>query len=466
MDFGKTGWLTSLLEEEVSRHVSGSARSKLPEDWSRLSRWAQSRRYVQEQLRTTGLLYGTPKDAETEKGKAPEEILFLAVVRTFARIALDVADITQAQPANRVRQLLVLFAILCGDLDLAEELQRAGRSAKIDTVPKKLAAKVESELEGRAMSLTGDPAYGLVLHNGATYADAQHFLRQAIDYFCRARFDRPQAHRRSEFAAARKALLVDVLVALASAERTPSFPTRRAILRQVEDLRLPERVESALRARVKQAFDRSPSLSTIVSGVRSADMRRFILEQTLLASLVDGRRSPRELAFIRDLATTLGFSSEDRKAVELAMAEFYARNRSVVDVFTVSSGAEVMGEELVDSIQRTAEKNFQRLMREIRETGELSVLLTRAARGQTLNADEKRRMREQLIDVAKAIPALAIFAAPGGLLLLIALAKVMPFNILPSAFQDEPTPEGEDAEPREETADAKPQSISSKRTQG
>jgi hypothetical protein len=68
----------------------------------------------------------------------------------------------------------------------------------------------------------------------------------------------------------------------------------------------------------------------------------------------------------------------------------------------------------------------------------LSVLLTRAARGQTLTREERRKVRAQLIDVVKAIPALAIFAAPGGILLLIALAKVLPFNILPSAFQDEP----------------------------
>jgi len=96
-----------------------------------------------------------------------------------------------------------------------------------------------------------------------------------------------------------------------------------------------------------------------------------------------------------------------------------------------------MGEELVQSMQRALEKNFHRLMREVRGTGELSVLLTRAARGQKLSAQERRKMRTQLIDVAKAVPALAIFAAPGGILLLIALAKVLPFNILPSAFQDE-----------------------------
>ncbi len=139
-------------------------------------------------------------------------------------------------------------------------------------------------------------------------------------------------------------------------------------------------------------------------------------------------------------------SLEELGLIEVEMAEFFARNRSIVDVYKVSPGAGAMGEELVQSMQRTLERNFQRLIREVRETGELSVLLARAARGQKLTADERRKMRAQLIDVAKAIPALAIFAAPGGILLLIALAKVLPFNILPSAFQDEPE---EDRLPRE-----------------
>jgi hypothetical protein len=86
-------------------------------------------------------------------------------------------------------------------------------------------------------------------------------------------------------------------------------------------------------------------------------------------------------------------------------------------------------------------KNYKAVLKEIRETGELSVLLARAARGQKLSREEKRAMREQLIDIAKAVPALAIFAAPGGLLLLIALARVLPFDLMPSAFRDEVEPE-------------------------
>jgi hypothetical protein len=155
---------------------------------------------------------------------------------------------------------------------------------------------------------------------------------------------------------------------------------------------------------------------------------------------VDGQRSRGERAFIQELADALHVPDVELQRLELEMAEFYARHRSVVDVFTVSAAAGLMGEDFVIRIQEALEKNFHRLMQEVRETGDLAVLLAKAARGQSLTRDERRRMRAQLIDVAKAIPALAIFAAPGGVLLLIALSKVLPFSLLPSAFQDEPAP--------------------------
>jgi hypothetical protein len=79
--------------------------------------------------------------------------------------------------------------------------------------------------------------------------------------------------------------------------------------------------------------------------------------------------------------------------------------------------------------------NLGALVTELRETGELGQLLARAAAGGTLTADERRKVKAQLIDVAKAVPALAIFAAPGGMLLLPLLAKLLPFSVLPSAWE-------------------------------
>ena len=81
-------------------------------------------------------------------------------------------------------------------------------------------------------------------------------------------------------------------------------------------------------------------------------------------------------------------------------------------------------------------------MKEIGETKELSELLLKATT-KPLTVEEKQKVQDQLIDVAKSIPALAIFALPGGGILLPVLIKVLPFNILPSSFQDEFFPEQE-----------------------
>jgi hypothetical protein len=78
--------------------------------------------------------------------------------------------------------------------------------------------------------------------------------------------------------------------------------------------------------------------------------------------------------------------------------------------------------------------NLAALATELRETGELTQLLARAAAGHRLDDVQRAKVRAQLIDVAKAVPALALLAAPGGLLILPVLAKVLPFSLLPSAW--------------------------------
>jgi hypothetical protein len=446
MDLGKAGWLSSILEEAVAAHAGVSTLAPVPTLSESSSGRARARAYLRRTLRATGLLYGTPADnkappaeaGSAPKARAPEEQLFLAVVRTLARMALDIAQLTGAPTGHREDQLVLLFAMLTGELEVATAI-----GAKLQEgleATRRLRGKVESALARRAISLAGDPVYGLVLHNGALYADAQMFGRQAIDYFSRGRFELKAAQRRIDFAAKQKALLVEVLAGLACADREPSPAMRRAILRQVEDLALPDAIESEVKVAVKKSFEHRLAVRTMVAGVRSYDMKHFIVEQALLASLVDGQRSRGERAFLQELTDALRVPEAEVHQLELQMAEFYAKHRSVVDVFTVSAAAGLMGEDFVSRIQEALDKNFHRVMQEVRETGDLAVLLAKAARGQKLTGEERRRMRAQLIDVAKVIPALAIFAAPGGVLLLLALSKVLPFNLLPSSFQDEPAP--------------------------
>lgn len=443
MRLGKAGWLQQLCRDVVAAHRVDLGSSSFRDALTLPAGPGRARRYLRGILRESGLLYGTPQKAAAPapEGQGPEEQLFLAVLRTFCQVGLDLAVLVDAPPGPRAEQLLLLLASLIGRLDDADEVhRRIERALKQWPLPAKLWTRVEEALEKRALSLAADPYYGLVLHNGAVYADANLFGRVAIAYFSRSVFPREAVERRLHHAAMQKARLVEVLIGLVCAERKPGFPTRRAILRQIDDLHLPDDLADATRDFARRAFEKPPPMKALAKDVQSRDLKRFMLEQTLLASLVDGRRSAREVAWTKALAKQLGFKDAEVKAMELAVAEFYTRHRNVVDVFTLSAGAEVMGEEWVDEMSTTMRKNYRALLQEVRETGELSVLLARAARGQTLTSDEKRRMREQLLDVAKAVPALAIFAAPGGVLLLIALAKVLPFDLLPSAFRDEAEP--------------------------
>jgi hypothetical protein len=431
----------ALLAEEVAAHRGGPVLNV--DAPAGASDRLRARAYLRSVLRQTGLLFGTPAQPPTKPSDSAEETLFLTVVRSFARIGLDLALLLKA-PAPRGEQLLLLFAAAVGDVPTTQELSRLLKDKGESPVSANHWSRVESALGKRMTWFSGDPAYRLLLHNAATYTDARIFGRQAIDFFARGQLSPAAVQRRYEFAAREKAMLIEVLIGLACIARPPNALARRAILRQLDQLPLPSGTVSELHRQVQGLFEKGPSMSVILQRVRGGDHRRFILEQMILASLVGGRRTAREVSFIEQLAGLLRTSQEELARIQVELAEFYAQNRSVVDVFTISAGAGAMGEELVHSMQRVVEKNFQRFLREVRETGELSVLLTRAARGQKLTAEERRKVRAQLIDVAKAIPALAIFAAPGGVLLLIALSKVLPFKILPSAFQDE-EPVGSDA---------------------
>ena len=427
MGFGQSGWFTALLEQEVAEH------QPLVDARAPGSPRARARTHVRTVLHDSGLLYGTPEQVAASEGMTREEQLSLAVLRTLVRLALDLADISGLGPERRVERITILFAVWSGHLRLAETLQTTLRRTGV--LPRRSVRRLETLLEDRAMSLGADPLYGLLLHNGAAYVDAQLFAHLALAAWLHKALGLQQARRRLAVAARQKALLVEVLTALACSERPPTPAARRAILRQVDSLGLPAPVGPALRARVKEVFREQPDLNVLVRPVRSLPLRRFILQQTVLASMVEGRRSPPELAFLRALARALRIAPETLKEIEGEVAEFYAENRSVLDVFTVRENAASLGEEWVSGMQRSLDDGARALVVEARMMGELSVFLGKLAIGQTLTPDERRRMRLELIDLAKAIPALAAFAAPGGLLLFAALAKVLPFSILPSAFQ-------------------------------
>ena len=88
----------------------------------------------------------------------------------------------------------------------------------------------------------------------------------------------------------------------------------------------------------------------------------------------------------------------------------------------------------VDNVKLLLQKNKKALAQELRESKEAVYLIKKATRTK-LTPEEKIKVKIQLIDICKSIPAFAVFMLPGGAILLPLLIKLIP-DILPSAFRD------------------------------
>ena len=92
----------------------------------------------------------------------------------------------------------------------------------------------------------------------------------------------------------------------------------------------------------------------------------------------------------------------------------------------------------VEEIKELPQKNKKRLDKELQQSKEAVSLIKKSMRS-PLSDEEKDKVKIQLLDICKAIPAFTVFMLPGGALLLPLLIKLIP-DILPSAFRDDEEP--------------------------
>ena len=88
-----------------------------------------------------------------------------------------------------------------------------------------------------------------------------------------------------------------------------------------------------------------------------------------------------------------------------------------------------------EEIKELVRKNKKRLLKELQQSKEAISLIKKATHS-SLNNEEREKIKIQLLDICKAIPAFTVFMLPGGVLLLPLLVKLIP-DILPSAFRED-----------------------------
>ncbi len=443
-NLSRKGWLDSLLSEVLEAYDPDQARSRLPGDVraagsSPLDLAPSARLLVARSLRLRKL------------GGAPEapEAVFVEDVRVHLGLALDLA-LLRGDPFLRTRRRAELAAFLAaavGEHELATAVEPEQPGGVSDRAVRRALVAAGEAIRARFLP-PGDPCSGLPLHPGAVAILRRRLARVAMGFHRDGRLDPEALERHHEYASRESVLLAEALSGLLLAAGAGEDRARAIRLRQLPRLGLTR--PDLREARRMVASPRPPETIAVDAPER---VRPFLFEQLLLAQLRAGLSDERAAGYIERFGAAAGLAAEAIVAAQVEAAAQHADHEVWFQAFddgglspdlqALADEWESVADQMVERVTAAVNDNVDAMVLEIRQTGELTTLLGKAAAGRSLTADEKRKVKAQLIDLAKAVPALAIFAAPGGMLLLPLLAKLLPFNLLPSAWdKDRPRRRG------------------------
>jgi hypothetical protein len=425
------GWLRALVARELSRHDPEAARARLPAEVLRAGEPGTdlapaARLLVARSLRARPVERANADPAET----------FLDEIRLHVGLVLDLA-LVRGEPARPERQrsrLAAFLAAAVGEDELALDAYRPDAPPR--AVDRALRA-AEAALRA-GLYPPGDPVHGLPLHPGHVAIQRRWLSRVVLTHLREGGLGEVVLLRHRHYAFRESVLLVEALaglVGVGAAEEEKSFAVRQ---RQLARLALPRPwLKEARRALT------TPRAPGAIAEAAPEPVRAFLVEQLFLAVRRAHLAGDAPGRFVEAFAAAARLDPAALAAAQVEAAAQHGDHQVWFEAIegegptswqSIAAQWDDAADFIVERVSSAVTENFEAVVKEIRQTGELGALLAKAAAGSALTADEKRKIRVQLLDLAKAVPALAIFAAPGGLLLLPLLAKLLPFNVLPSAW--------------------------------
>lgn len=161
---------------------------------------------------------------------------------------------------------------------------------------------------------------------------------------------------------------------------------------------------------------------------------KYLFDIACLAALEESKATKIRTDILTELGATLQLSPEFTDTSAKHALAFFKAHRDKLPFLKNTHPFRLLYDNSQLMVRKLILRNRHRLNKELRKSKELLVLLNKSAT-EELNPQERERMRTQLIDMFKTIPSLAIFALPGGAILLPLFVKMIP-SLLPSAFDD------------------------------
>lgn len=161
-------------------------------------------------------------------------------------------------------------------------------------------------------------------------------------------------------------------------------------------------------------------------------LRKFFLEIAILTIWADKKVEDVEMAFLKDFTVHLGFHEDDLENSLIAIEGFVLENWEQLSYLQNNQDYRQVSEQFIKRVTRIAEKNQQRLLKEINEQPQLVALLKKS-RSSELTAEEMETMRTSLIRALKSVPTFMVISLPTRFLTLPVLLKILPKSLFTEA---------------------------------
>ena len=188
--------------------------------------------------------------------------------------------------------------------------------------------------------------------------------------------------------------------------------------------------ESSLRYQKDELID----YNTAITLVKTKKEAFYILDIACMASWSDAIIDEKEYQFLVKLGSDLKLSNDHIQQSIQTVNTFYMAHKDNIALLSSKNIVHSFYNNSSKMVYKLISRNSKRLYQELKDSKELMILLSQSTI-RDLTKEEHKKVQDQLLDVFKSIPSLAIFLLPGGAILLPLVIKFIP-KLLPSAFDE------------------------------
>ncbi|WP_373019075.1 LETM1-related biofilm-associated protein [Muriicola sp.] len=161
---------------------------------------------------------------------------------------------------------------------------------------------------------------------------------------------------------------------------------------------------------------------------------QYFLDVASLTVWEDYSLDYKESQYIYGIGKDMGFEEKQIADSLEEITIFFKKNIEKITFLKDTNLAVQFYDSMARVVNKLILRNSKRLQKELAESKDLVFLISKGA-VKELSASEKKKVQDQLMDIFKSVPSLAIFMLPGGAVLLPIFIKLIP-TLLPSSFDE------------------------------